>query len=53
MPHSIRPHHSDVTVLLRLFYSISPNFLGHKVNQLVPDLHAQDQLIRKQRSQSE
>lgn len=49
--HGIGSHHTDMIVVLWLLGSHPSDLLGHKVNQLISNLHPQDKFIREDRSQ--
>jgi hypothetical protein len=53
MPHRVRPDHRNVVEFARLLLPEPSYFLPDEIDQLVPNLHPQDQLVREQRRQPE
>ena len=52
MPHGISPDNSNMTIILRLSGPHSFDLISHIIDQFIPNLHANDKFIRKQRRKS-
>lgn len=51
--HGVCPNHADVVVLAGVLDAVPSDLLGDEVDQLVSDLHPQDQLIGEEWRQTE
>lgn len=53
MSHGVGPDHGDIVVLPRVRDSVSSGLLADVIDQLVPDLKSEDQVVGEQGRQAE
>ena len=51
--HGVCPNHADVVVLAGVLDAVPSDLLGDEVDQFVPDLHSQDELIGEEWGETE